>query len=85
VISDFSDIASLFTELDGSLKKNVDAFLIGGGALMKYGLRDRAQHSIKYSRGCRIRNKHILIEIMAEGVLHYVRTSKYLLRDVCSN
>ena len=43
MISDFSDIASLFTELDGSLKKNVDAFLIGGGALMKYGLRDETK------------------------------------------
>ena len=43
MIGDFSDIISLFSELNASLKKNVDVFLIGGGALMKYGLRDETK------------------------------------------
>ena len=39
MIGDFSDIISLLTEVDKFLKKNVNVFLIGGGALMRYGLR----------------------------------------------
>ena len=39
MISDFSDIISLFRELDEVLKGNADVFLIGGGALMKYDLK----------------------------------------------
>ncbi|MCL2295504.1 MAG: hypothetical protein FWC29_00265, partial [Methanomassiliicoccaceae archaeon] len=43
MIGNFSDIASLFEELNISTKKDVDVFLIGGGALMKYGLRDETK------------------------------------------
>ena len=39
MIGDFSDIIALLGEVDGFLKGNADVFLIGGGALMKYGLR----------------------------------------------
>jgi len=40
MIDDFSQIVSLFEELDEHTKKNADVFLIGGGALMRYDLRD---------------------------------------------
>lgn len=43
MIGNFSDVTSLFRELDANLKRNVDVFLIGGGALMKYGLRDETK------------------------------------------
>ena len=43
MIDDFSNITSLFAELDVNLKKNADVFLIGGGALMRYGLRDHTK------------------------------------------
>ena len=43
MIDDFSDIVSLFKELDGHLERDADVFLIGGGALMRYGLRDETK------------------------------------------
>jgi hypothetical protein len=43
MITDFSQIMSLFKELDEHLEKNADIFLIGGGALMKYDLRSETK------------------------------------------
>ncbi|MCL1984140.1 MAG: hypothetical protein FWG58_01920 [Methanomassiliicoccaceae archaeon] len=47
MINDFSQITSFFEELNGLLKRNTDVFLIGGGALMKYDLRDETKDIYK--------------------------------------
>jgi len=43
MIGEYSEIVSLISELDMIVEKDTDIFMIGGGALMKYGLRHQTK------------------------------------------
>jgi len=43
MINNYSNIESLFSELDGVLEENIDVYMIGGGVLMKYKLRSETK------------------------------------------
>lgn len=43
MISDYRDIISLFVEADRIVNRNIPAYMIGGGAMMKYGIKNQTK------------------------------------------
>lgn len=41
MIGDYEEIRSLFMELDDAIDESVSVYMIGGGALMRYGIRNK--------------------------------------------